>query len=343
MSLFKSFLQRSGIISLTVASLYLSAQTASFAQDTDSAIEAAEFTPLTPEEIQTLFSHPQLQNNAPSEYTAEELASIKTYLDESDAFFATLSPKTGEVSVDRVGVTLDLGEDYYFLGKKDARRILEDRWNNPEDESLQGMIFAKGSNQDFYDYAIEVNFEKTGYVSDEDAGNIDYDEMLRDITKSSNESNPARKKLGFPSITVKGWAADPKYDAENHRLYWAKLIHFEGEESNTLNYNLRLLGRKGVLQFNFIADENALAIVDNDINDVAKIASFNDGHKYTDFNPATDDVAAYGVAGLIAGGVVAKKLGALGVLLLFLKKGWVIILAAFAFLGRFFKRDKGSA
>ena len=331
-----------GLIALTATTAGFALPSISLAQESATTVETVEVTPLTAEEIKTLFTHPQLEGRVAEDYTAEELVSIKSYLDEVDAFFAKLSPQTGQVNLKSAGVTLDLGENFYFLGRKDARSILEDYWNNPEDETVLGMIFANGSNQDFYDYAIEVNFEKTGYVSDEDAANIDYDDMLKDIIKSTNDANPQREKLGYPAITMKGWAANPKYDAENHRLHWAKLLHFNGEEENTLNYNLRFLGRKGVLQFNFIAAEGALDIVNKDLEAVAKIASFDDGHKYSEFNAATDDVAAYGVAGLIAGGAVAKKLGLLGALLLFLKKGWFIILAAFAFIGRLFTKNKES-
>jgi uncharacterized membrane-anchored protein len=36
-------------------------------------------------------------------------------------------------------------------------------------------------------------------------------------------------------------------------MYWAKEINFGGDSENTLNYNIRVLGRKGVLLLNFIA------------------------------------------------------------------------------------------
>ena len=36
------------------------------------------------------------------------------------------------------------------------------------------------------------------------------------------------------------------------------------------------------------------------------MVDFTDGNRYADFKPGTDKVAAYGIAGLIAGGVLAK-------------------------------------
>jgi len=303
------------------------------AQGTESTV-----TPLTEQEVEALLKHPHLQNLDVEAITPERLVAIKAFIEQSDSFFAKLSPQTGTVHMDHVGVTLELGEDFYFLNTGDARKVLEDHWNNLENPKVLGMIFAAGTNQDFYEYAIEIGFEKTGYISDKDAAAIDYDDLLKDIKKGAVQENAAREKLGYAAVTIEGWASPPKYDGDNHRLHWAKLVKFADQDDNTLNYNLRFLGRKGVLQFNFIADESRLAAVNEDIPEVVKIAHFNPGHSYDEFNPDTDKVAAYGVAGLIAGGAVAKKLGLLGVLLLFLKKGWVLIFAALAFLGRFFKR-----
>jgi uncharacterized membrane-anchored protein len=73
------------------------------------------------------------------------------------------------------------------------------------------------------------------------------------------------------------------------------------------------------------------------------IAEFNAGHRYADYNPKTDRLAAYGVGALIAGGVAAKAglLGKLGALLLAGKKFIIVILAALAALvGKLFARKK---
>lgn len=346
MSLRYHYALRKTLISTFTAAIFLTGFNVSAAQESETSAstqqgaEQAEVTPLTAAEIETLFQHPRLSGFVRAEYTNAEMVNIKSIIDKSDAFFATLTPQTGEIKLASAGVTLSINEGYYFLDRKDSRKILEDNWNNPEDSSVLGMIFADGTNQDFYEYAIEVNFEKTGYVSDDDAAEIDYDDLLKTMQKSTRDANPQRIKLGYATAKLEGWAAEPKYDQANHRLHWAKLINFDDTETNTLNYNLRFLGRKGVLQFNFIADEAGLSAVNTDLAEVAKIASFDPGNAYSDFNATTDKVAKYGLTGLIAGGIVAKKFGLIGVALLFLKKGWFLILGAFALIGRFFKRKE---
>ena len=71
------------------------------------------------------------------------------------------------------------------------------------------------------------------------------------------------------------------------------------------------------------------------------MVSFNQGHTYGDFNPSLDQSAAYTLAGLIAGGVLAKAgfFKALLIGILAFKK-FVIVgaLAAFGAISAFAKR-----
>jgi len=78
--------------------------------------------------------------------------------------------------------------------------------------------------------------------------------------------------------------------------------------------------------------------------DLGKVVQFDGGSRYADFNSKTDHTADYGLAGLVAAGAgvaVAKKVGILGVVLLFLKKGFVLLLATAAGGWAWFKRKLG--
>src|SRR5690606_15017687 len=120
-------------------------------------------------------------------------------------------------------------------------------------------------------------------------------------------------------------------------LHWAKEIRFGETEEHTLNYNVRILGRKGVLVLNAVASMHELAEVEQNINPVLASFSYADGNKYTDFNPDMDEVAAWTVGGLVAGKVLTK-MGFFAILLKNLK----LILLAIAGVGgaawRWFKR-----
>jgi len=109
-----------------------------------------------------------------------------------------------------------------------------------------------------------------------------------------------------------------------------------------LNYNIRVLGRKGVLVLNFIAGMDQLPEIQSNLNNVLAMADFDDGSRYEDFDPEYDKIAAYGIGGLIAGKVLAKT-GLFVVLLAFAKKFGVIILAAGGALAATFFKKKNKA
>lgn len=281
---------------------------------------------------------PTDETTGEQEMTPEQQAELEAYLKEGEEYMATLSPKTGSVKIPTAGATLELGEDYYFLGPKDARDILENKWGNPPDKSVLGMILAKDTTPYVYDYVVVLTFDRSGYVSDKDARKINFDKMLKQMQKAAKAANPERIKQGYGSVELLGWADAPKYDDVNKRLSWAKSLRFAGDDTKTLNYNLRFLGRRGVLEFNYIADEDALDVIKQAMPVMSQMASYDAGHRYSDFNESTDKVAAYGVAGLIAGGIIAKKAGLIGLLLIFLKKGWILLLIGFAAMRNFFSR-----
>jgi uncharacterized membrane-anchored protein len=126
------------------------------------------------------------------------------------------------------------------------------------------------------------------------------------MQKEISEANTVRESQGYEKVALVGWASKPYYDADKKILHWAKEIKFGDSEENTLNYNVRVLGRKGVLILNAIASMNDLKAVKGNVNAVTNIVSFTDGNKYENFNPDIDQVAAYSIGGLVAGKVLAK-------------------------------------
>jgi uncharacterized membrane-anchored protein len=159
---------------------------------------------------------------------------------------------------------------------------------------------------------------------------------------AARDGNAARRESGYPEVELIGWAAEPSYDAEGRKLYWAKELAFSGADSHTLNYNIRALGRRGVLNLNFIAAIDALPEVEAAVPEVLDMVSFTEGNRYADFDPSTDAVSAVGIGGLIAGGVLAKKAGLIAVALLFLKKAWFLLLLPLFWLKKFFTGRRSS-
>ncbi|MCX6181548.1 MAG: DUF2167 domain-containing protein [Bacteroidetes bacterium] len=232
---------------------------------------------------------------------------------------------------------LHVPKGYKYLNRKDSRVVLQ-MWGNPDDSTTLGLLFKEHQNPfTAGSYVIEISYDNVGHVDDDDADDLDYDEMLVDLQKETVEANPIRKQMGYPAITLVGWAATPYYDEDNKKLHWAKEVKFEGNDVNTLNYNIRILGRNGYLVLNAIGDINVLPEVNKDLNNILASVNFKAGQQYDNFDPDIDEVAAVGIGGLIAGKVLAK----VGLWAVMLKFGKIILFGIVALFAAFKSRILG--
>jgi uncharacterized membrane-anchored protein len=242
--------------------------------------------------------------------------------EEAEALVSTLKFQQGVVTLKDGLATLKVPDGLRFLNGHDAGVVLVKLWDNPPMPDPLGLIMpADAGPLDPNAWAVIVTYEAEGYVKDEDAEKIDYADLLREMQKDTREASKEREKQGYPAIELVGWAAPPHYDKAVHKLYWAKQLKFSGSDENTLNYNIRILGRRGVLVLNAVAGMSQLPEIEQNAPKILAAIDFNPGHRYADFSEAAGDkVASYGIAALVAGGVAAK----LG----FFKGLWVAILAA---------------
>ena len=225
----------------------------------------------------------------------------------AEQFEASLDYQQGDIPLGDGVATLHVPEGYRYLAPDDAARLLTDGWGNPPGGSTLGMLFpADVSPLSDEGWGVVITFDEDGYVDDEEAAEIDYASLLREMREGMAEENEERTRLGYETLTLIGWAAPPRYDSAANKLYWAKELKFGDAEDHTLNYNIRVLGRRGVLVLNAVASMDQLEPIEADMRDVLGLVEFNPGHRYADFVPGTDKVAAYGIGALIAGKVAAK-------------------------------------
>ncbi len=272
---------------------------------------------------------------AQEELTQEE----QKYLNWAKQLWESLDRQQGEIKLPNGVATLNVPEQFYYLNPDDAQKVLVEVWNNPPGIKKLGMLFpAHATPFDADVWGVEIDYEQDGYVSDENADTINYDDLLVEMQQTVNDANAERVEAGYDRIQLLGWAAKPYYDRTAHKLHWAKELRFGDQQESTLNYNIRILGRKGVLLLNFIANMDQKTNVETNLDTVLRMAEFDEGSRYEDFDPDMDQVAAYGIGALVAGKVLAKT-GLIAVLLVFLKKfGVVIIIGIGALLSKLFKR-----
>ncbi|AXG74622.1 DUF2167 domain-containing protein [Flavobacterium arcticum] len=244
----------------------------------------------------------------------------------------------GKISLKNGIGEISVPDGFKYLDPEQSEFVLVDLWGNPTSEDITlGLILPE--NQGILDdngYVFNIQYDEIGYVEDDDADDIDYDELMEELKKDVVEENKERTELGYGSIKMIGWAANPYYDKDRKILHWAKEIQFEESEINTLNYNVRVLGRKGVLVLNAISSMPELSLVEKDIPQVLDIVKFNEGYRYEDFDSSTDSVAAWTIGGLVAGKILAKT-GFFTLLLKFWKFIAIGAVAAFSFIIRKFK------
>ncbi|HEU0307485.1 MAG TPA: DUF2167 domain-containing protein, partial [Lysobacter sp.] len=136
------------------------------------------------------------------------------------AIVAGFQWRDGQIGVEQARARFNLDGNYRYLGAADARKVLEQLWGNPPDDSVLGMIVPKGRGVlDDTGWAVVVTYSDEGYVSDEDAAKIDYAELLQDMQGEDREINEARKEAGYGTLELVGWAEPPRYDAAAKKLY----------------------------------------------------------------------------------------------------------------------------
>lgn len=275
--------------------------------------------------------------------TEVNVEQINAYLQLADSLNKVLKWQTGVINLPGNHSTLNVPKGFKYLDAAQSQYIVSDLWGNPKDETILGMIYPEQYGVlDDSAWAFIVSFQDIGFVKDDDADDIDYDDLLKQMREDFIKDNENRKTLGLSSLYLVGWAQPPFYDKNNKVLHWAKELKSD-DGGHTLNYDIRILGRKGVLSLNAVSSMEMLPSVKKNIDAALKMASFTDGNTYKDFDPKVDEVAAWTIGGLIAGKILLKA-GLLAGLGKFFLVAWKFILiglaACWGFIKKLFTKKK---
>ena len=199
-----------------------------------------------------------------------------------DSIESKLQYKTGKVALNNGTAFINVPPNFKFIEAADARFILEEVWGNLKGQTALGMLVPANSAASIADYAFVVEYEEMGYVKDDDANDINYTDLLKQLKEENAALNKERLAAGISAMHLVGWASTPYYDKARNVLHWAKEYRVEGSEENTLNYDVRVLGRKGVLILQAVSEMAYLDSVKQNINPLAASSYFYQ----TDINTA---------------------------------------------------------
>jgi uncharacterized membrane-anchored protein len=246
------------------------------------------------------------------------------------------SPKldwiAGPADVDLGDVAqLEIPNGYVFLDAKGARALLEASGNVPDGTEL-GLVSGAGEDENWF---VVFEFDEIGYVKDDEKDEIDAKAILDGVRRGTEEANKVRQERGISALHVVGWHQEPFYDPQTNNLSWA-LLAKDDSGDQVVNFNVRLLGRRGVMSATLVDDPSRLAATRPHLDRVVASFTYKSGQKYAEFRSG-DKVAQYGLAALVAGGVgaAAAKTGLLGALAKLVAKGGkaIVLLAVAALAG----------
>jgi uncharacterized membrane-anchored protein len=256
-----------------------------------------------------------------AELSAKDAAALKEYND----FMGSLSWKTEGTGSLGSRAEIAIPEGYRFLGSSDASKLMK-YYGNLSNGSELGYI-----SPDSMEWFAVFEFEDVGYVKEDDKDKLDADEILKQLQEGQKAANKELTSMGRPTLTVLGWHTPPNYNSETKNLEWAiRLSSSDGEQ--ILNYNTKLLGRRGVMNVILVCDEEQLASVIPHHQALLKGFAYKKDESYAAFTKG-DKIAEFGLVGLIAGGglLVAAKSGLLA-------KLWKPIAIGLVAIGAFIKR-----
>jgi uncharacterized membrane-anchored protein len=243
---------------------------------------------------------------------------------------ATVLTGPAEATMQNIA-TVNVPAGFFFLDGDQTRALMRS-YGEPVSGQELGMMAPTNA-----DWSVFFDHAEVGYVRDDDKDDLDADKLLEAIRAGNEQGNQERRRNGVPLLNLIGWELEPRYDETTHNLEWA--IRFESQGQPILNYNTRLLGRKGYMSVILVVAPEELDGTLPAFQELLTGYRYQTGESYAEYRPG-DKVAKYGLAALVVGGaaVGAAKMGLLGGLVVFLKKGWKLLVLALAAVGAFLRK-----
>jgi uncharacterized membrane-anchored protein len=265
----------------------------------------------------------EVAGEAPGEVTGEDSAQDSEAAKFLASLHWTVGPGTAKVGNQ---AEIKVPEGARFTDAAGTRKMLE-MMHNPTGGSELGLL----TNEEM-DWFVIFEFEDIGYVKDADREKLDGQAILESLREGNEAGNEERKKRGWAPITIIGWHTAPFYNKETNNLEWC--IEGASEGHDIVNYNIRILGRGGVMSANLLVAPEQLDATLPVIKTILKGFSYSEGQKYSEWKSG-DKIAKYGLSALVMGGAVgvAAKLGLLGKLAASLGKLWKFVIMGFIGIG----------
>jgi uncharacterized membrane-anchored protein len=242
-----------------------------------------------------------------------------------DSFEWVEGPNSGELG--RWAV-VQVPADYRYLGAEDTQRLME-QMQNPVSKHELGFLAP----DDLHWFAI-FEFDDSGFVKDDEKDKLDPDAILASIREGNEQGNAERKKRGWSTLEILGWAVPPHYDPTTHNLEWATKAR-DDKGNAVVNLDTRILGRGGVMSVTLVVEPEKLEEATPEFKEALTGFEYKSGQRYAEYKSG-DKLATYGLTALVAGGAgaIAAKTGMFA-------KLWKFLVAAVVAIGAWLKKVFG--
>ena len=175
-------------------------------------------------------------------------------------------------------------EGYRFAGRDGVRRFLELTQNPVSGKELGVLVPPEQAGEMWF---VIFEFNSVGYVKDDEKDDLDAKAILESIKTGTEHSNEERRKRGWATMDILGWYTPPRLNPVTNNLTWAIRGSSEGDE--VVNYSVRLLGRKGVMDVDLVLNPTQVAGTLPEFDELMSGFEFTSGNRYAEFLPGRDE------------------------------------------------------
>ncbi len=200
--------------------------------------------------------------------------------------------RAGIIPLDAAGATLNVPDGYRFYSAEEAYAHMQRNNATAPGGTVLGLLARAGDDirQDGT-WATVISYDAIGYVQPETAAGLSDANFEADVRAARTAQNRV----------FEGFIAQPAFDASAPALVWAERSAAPGAGGKDLRYEQKVLGRHGVAGLTSLGSADQFDDITAAAAELRGMLTFSDGQRHADFQPASDQVSAYSVPGLVTG------------------------------------------
>ncbi len=200
--------------------------------------------------------------------------------------------RTGIIPLGDGALTLNVPRGYRFYSAEEAYGFMQRNEATAPSGTVYGLVARAGDDiRAPGTWATVISYDAIGYVQPETASGLADAAFEAEVRAARNNQN--RRFEGF--------IVSPEYETDAPTLVWAERSAAPGAGGKDLRFEQKVLGRNGVACLTSIGSADQLDDIMAAADDLRGMLSFTEGQRHSDFEPASDQVSAYTVPGLVTG------------------------------------------